>query len=90
MQESLRFSEHARDRMLSGGIDVVDVEAALSSGETIEEYEDGTRLVLGRARLRPLHMVVREDEATDSIVVITVYDPDPTRWDPTFRERRQP
>jgi hypothetical protein len=85
----LLFSEHARDRMLAGGVNVADVEAALASGETIEEYEDGTRLVLGRAHLRPLHLVVRvDDRPAGTIFVITVYEPDPARWDPTFRERR--
>jgi uncharacterized protein DUF4258 len=84
----VRFSEHAIDRMLEWGLDVEDVEAALSGGETIEEYEDGSRLVLGRAGIRPLHVVAAEQEAGGLCTVVTVYEPDPARWDPTFRQRR--
>jgi hypothetical protein len=51
MRAPLRFSEHARDKLLASVLDVTDIEDALESGETIEEYEDGARLVLGRARL---------------------------------------
>ena len=46
---AVRFSEHAIDRMLEWGLDVDDVEAALAEGETIEDYADGSRLLLGRA-----------------------------------------
>lgn len=83
----LRFSRHARDRMLDFGLDVADIRAALDSGETIEEYE-GSRLVLGRSGTRPVHVVVRE---VDSLTfVITTYLPDPNRWDPTLRRRIRP
>ena len=76
--------------MLDYSIDVPDVEASLVDGETIEEYEDGSRLVLGRAGLRPVHVVVREDDAGGVPFVITVYEPDEQRWDATFRHRRRP
>ncbi len=84
----LRFSEHAIDRMLEQAIEVDDVETALDRGETIEDYEDVSRLVLGRAGVRPLHVVVAEDEREGSCTVVTVYEPDASRWDPTFRIRR--
>lgn len=83
------FSKHARDRMLRADLDVTDVERALSSAETLEEYEDGARLVLGRAGIRPLHVVVRADEDTGTLFVITVYQPDPTIWDAGLRTRRR-
>jgi hypothetical protein len=82
----LRFSEHAVDRMLEWDLDVDEVEAALANAETVEEYEDGTQLVLGRAGVRPLHLVIAERD--DSVTVVTVYEPDIARWDPTFHHRR--
>jgi hypothetical protein len=85
---AVRFSEHAIDRMLEWGLDVDDVEAALAEGETIEDYADGSRLVLGRAGVRPVHVVVADEEPGGVCTVVTVYEPDPARWDPTFRERR--
>jgi hypothetical protein len=85
---AIRFSEHAIDRMLEWGLDVDDVEAALAEGETIEDYADGSRLLLGRAGVRPVHVVVADEEPHGVCTVVTVYEPDPTRWDPTFRQRR--
>lgn len=38
----------------------------------------------------PFDGVVREDESTGTIFVITVYQPDPNLWDAAFRERKQP
>lgn len=89
MRERLRFSQHARDRMIGAALRSRDVEAVLTEGETIEEYDDGARLVLGRSGPRPLHVVVRDDETTGRIFVITVYEPDPGLWDAAFRRRRQ-
>jgi len=85
---AIRFSEHAIDRMLEWGLDVDDVEAALAEGETIEDYADGSRLLLGRAGVRPVHVVVADEEPGGVCTVVTVYEPDPARWDPTFRQRR--
>ena len=85
---AVRVSEHAIDRMLEWGLDVEDVEAALSEGETIEDYADGSRLLLGRAGVRPVHVVVADEEPGGVCTVVTVYEPDPARWDPTFRQRR--
>ena len=50
---AVRFSEHAIDWMLEWGLDLDDVEAALTEGETIEDYADGSRLLLGRVGCGP-------------------------------------
>jgi hypothetical protein len=73
--------------MLDWDVDPADVAAVLATGETIEEYDDGSRLVLGRRGVRPLH-VVSAEVMEDTTVVITVYEPSPDRWDATFRARR--
>lgn len=44
-------------------------------------------LVLGRSGTRPLHVVIRE--GPDTVFVITVYEPDPDRWDSAFLRRRR-
>jgi hypothetical protein len=76
--------------MLGATLRSRDVEAVLSAGETIEEYEDGARLVLGRSGTRSLHVVVRDDVTTGRIFVITVYEPDPRLWDAALRKRMRP
>jgi hypothetical protein len=84
---ALRFTEHAVDRMLDWDVEVIDVVNVVADGETIEEYDDGSRLVLGRTHdARPLHVVLNESQV-DTTVVVTVYEPSPLRWDPTFRIR---
>lgn len=88
MDQRLLFSRHARDRMLDFRLDVSDVRAALASAEVVEEYEDESQLVLGRSGIQALHLVIRRlDELT---FLITVYVPDPARWDPSFRRRIRP
>ncbi|MHB1598182.1 MAG: DUF4258 domain-containing protein [Acidimicrobiales bacterium] len=89
MEPHLFFSRHARDRMLDRGLDVEDVRAALRSSETIEEHDDASRLVLGRSGLRALHVVVKDVEPV-GVFVVTVYEPDPGRWDASLRRRIGP
>jgi len=90
--ERLIFRVHAIQRMFQHGVTVEDVRQVLATGETIENYPDDTpypsRLVLGRLRSRPLHVVFAENKAMREIIVITVYEPDPDRWDSDFKRRR--
>lgn len=89
MDSLLMFSEHAIDRMLDWGLDVADVQAAFDNAETIEEYADGARLLLGRAGVRPLHLVVRPVGNGEGTFMITVYEPTEDRWDSGFTRRRR-
>jgi len=90
--ERLIFRVHAIQRMFQRGVTVDDVRQVLATGETIEKYPDDTpypsRLVLGRIGSRPLHVVFAENKAMREIIVVTVYEPDPDRWDGDFRRRR--
>ncbi len=88
----LVFRAHAIQRMFERGISIADVRRVLETGEVIERYPDdlpyATRLVLGRVRDRPLHLVVADNAQARETIVITVYQPDPTRWEDGFRRRR--
>lgn len=92
-----RFTDHARREMETeplGLIRVDEVLQALETGKIIEEYpEDApypSSLVLGRtAEGRPLHIVCAPVPAERRLIIITLYQPDPTRWDPEFRQRRE-
>ena len=46
-------------------------------------------LMLGGSEARPIHVVAAHNMAEDEIIIITVYRPDPERWDPEFRVRRR-
>jgi Domain of unknown function (DUF4258) len=88
VDQQLFFSRHARGRMLDFHLDVSDIRAALASTEVVEEYDDESQLVLGRSGIQALHLVI---QALDQLTfVITVYIPDPARWDPSFRRRIRP
>ncbi|MCC6625814.1 MAG: DUF4258 domain-containing protein [Chloroflexi bacterium] len=88
----LRFRRHALERMAQRAITVPDVAHVIATGVAIETYPTDrpfpSRLVLGWAGPRPLHVVVADDAATGTRFVITVYEPDPTEWEPGFRRRR--
>ena len=75
-----------------GRITDAEVAEAVAACETLENYPDDSpypsALVLGSTALsRPLHIVCAYDETEDLIVVVTVYQPDPSRWE-DFRKRK--
>ena len=86
-----KFRVHAVKRMFERAVSVDEVQAVLESGEMIADYPDDTpyasRLVLGWAGRRPLHVVAAYNAADDETIVVTVYEPDPAAWDPDFRRK---
>lgn len=86
------FSLHAIQRMFERRIGVDDVLSVLQHGLTIEQYPDDvpypSRLIVGWRDKRALHVVVAEDSASAMTIVVTVYEPERSRWDSSFRQRR--
>jgi hypothetical protein len=84
------YRAHAIRRMFERRISEMTVQAVLSTGEIIESYPNDvpypSKLVLGWSENRPIHVVVAETKKTD--IIVTVYEPDPRRWDHEFRRRR--
>lgn len=91
-----RFTDHARREMEAepfGIIHVEEVLQALDTGEIIEEYPEDkpypSCLIMGRTLAgRSLHIVCAPVLAEKRLIVITVYQPDPERWEPDFRRRK--
>lgn len=87
------YRVHALQRMFERQIERSVVEFVIQSGATIERYLEDTpypsRLILGWDRDRPVHVVVADNPHDEETIIITVYQPDPTRWDASF-SRRQP
>ena len=96
LENRVLYTQHARDEMRSeelGPIREEEVFEAVQTGEVIESYEDDkpypSALVYGRtSRDRPIHLVCAYAEEEDMAIVITVYEPDPSRWI-DYRRRRQ-
>ena len=80
--------------MFQRRIDVAEVRAIVERGEVIDERPEDmpypSRLLLGSAHGRALHVVVADDVGAATIVVVTVYEPDPALWRAGFRRRRKP
>lgn len=90
----LTFRIHALRRMFERSISVADVRAALAAGTAIMSYADDkpypTRLVLGYSAGRALHIVVADNPDDEEMIVVTVYEPDPGRWDGDLTRRKRP
>jgi len=89
----ITYRVHAIQRMFERYIGIDDIEYVLSTGEVIEEYPDDepypSRLLLGVRRGRTLHVVVADNAQDNEVIVITAYEPDPEKWDSTFRLRKK-
>ena len=87
------FRVHAIQRMFERRIFVENVWQALHSGELIEDYSDDMPhpggLILGKHGKRPIHVVMAENPKENELVVITVYEPDPSQWKSGFRNRKE-
>jgi hypothetical protein len=77
--------------MFEREISAEEVRYVLETGEVIEEYLDDTpypsRLILGCYKGRLIHVVAANNSIDKEIIIITVYEPDPSEWYPDCRER---
>ncbi|MSP38997.1 MAG: DUF4258 domain-containing protein [Deltaproteobacteria bacterium] len=77
-----------------GLIRIDEVLEALDSGEIIEDYPEDqpypSCLILGRTRAnRPLHVVCAPVVDEQRLIVITIYQPDPARWEADLKGRKR-
>jgi hypothetical protein len=75
-----------------GAITDSEVGEALEAAELLEEYPDDrpypSCLLLGMTRAgRPLHLVAAYEEVAPRVILVTVYQPDPKKWE-EYRRRR--
>ncbi|MFO8071804.1 MAG: DUF4258 domain-containing protein [Polyangia bacterium] len=90
------YTRHARIEMEQEELGIIgeaEVFEALTEGRIIEYYDDDepypSCLVFGKTKLeRPLHVVAALALEEETIIVVTVYQPDPERWIGFERRRR--
>jgi hypothetical protein len=95
-EDRVLYSGHARREMQEeefGFITDQEVYEAICHSEVIETYPDDTPypsvLIFGMIDAnRPLHVVCAYDKGDDCVVVVTVYQPDPDRWEDNRRRKR--
>ena len=90
--EQFEFSKHAVDQSIIRQISVQEVREAVFTGEVIEDYPNDkygpSCLIYGRTVSgKPVH-VQCSYPSRPLIKIITVYEPDPTRWQ-EFKTRRK-
>lgn len=78
--------------MFERGFTEEDVRSVVEAGENIEYYPNDSpypsRLILGWRGRRPVHIVVADNREENEAIIITVYEPDKTLWEPDFRRRK--
>jgi hypothetical protein len=88
----LVYRVHAIERMVERGINDDDVRQVLDRGKEIESYPADypypSRLLLGWSGSRAIHVVVADNMADNETIIVTVYEPDPDRWQPGFERRK--
>lgn len=71
-----------------------EIRQVLMTGEQIESYPDDrpypSYLMLGFVGNRPVHVVAADAKDEAATIIISAYEPDPARWDATFRKRVNP
>jgi len=76
--------------MHARGISEEEVRRCVREGEVVEDYPEQhpfpCRLLMAEISGRALHVVLAD--AGEEYIVVTVYVPDPARWDHEFRRRR--
>lgn len=91
MKPKVQFSVHATKRMFERSISVDDVIEMIEHGEMIEDYPTDwpypSRLLLAWFGGRPLHAVIAENAGANELIVVTLYEPDPAKWDSEFKRR---
>ncbi len=86
------FRVHAVQRMFERKVSVKNVSQALQTREIIEDYSaempEPSQLILGFQGKHPFHIVTSENPETNEVTVVTVYIPDPGRWNKDFKGRK--
>jgi hypothetical protein len=88
----VRISDHAYDELAHDGLLASDVIGGVDAAVAVEDYPTYAKgpcvLVLQRIAGMPIHALWGVPAgATEPAVLITVYRPDPARWDATFMRR---
>lgn len=93
MAKQIVLTRHAFEQAFARGIDIEEIHDVVRDGVVIAEYPEdrpfASRLLLGFAGDRPLHVVAANDEEGSITYVITAYEPDAQSWDESFNRRRR-
>lgn len=88
----LYYRQHSIKRMFERSISEEEIESALAQAVVIEKYPDDkpfpSKLVLGYAGNKAIHIVFADDNESGTRIIITVYEPDPAIWQEGLKKKR--
>ncbi|NJR38753.1 MAG: DUF4258 domain-containing protein [Leptolyngbyaceae cyanobacterium CSU_1_4] len=92
-EEQFEFSKHAVDQSILRQIRVQEIREVIANGQVIEDYPEDkygpSCLICGLTQAqRPIH-VQCSYPSRSLIKIVTVYEPDPQRWNNDFTQRRR-
>jgi hypothetical protein len=77
--------------MAQRGFEPDDIRGSMVNGTVIEEYPEDVPypsfLVMVWLGQRPVHIVAANNNADEETIIITVYEPDPQKWNSGFTRR---
>jgi len=90
--EQFEFSKYAVDQSLLRQVQVQEVREVIANGQVIEDYPNdkygSSCLISGLTQARrPIH-VQCSYHSRPLVRIITLYEPEPQRWDEDFTQRR--
>jgi Domain of unknown function (DUF4258) len=90
--EQFEFSKHAVDQSILRQVKVQEIREAIANGQVIEDYPNDkygpSCLISGLTQnQRPIHIQCSYPDRP-LIKIITLYEPDPRRWNDDFTQRR--
>ena len=92
LKGNIEWSAHALRKMIERGISRNAVKHILCHGEIIERYPEDhpfpSILIFGVMDETPLHAVAAFDEPSETIYVITAYEPDQQHFNQDCKTRR--
>lgn len=91
--ELYEISQHAERERKNDDLLIADLENAVLTGEIIEDYPTDPRgascLVSGKSMDgKPVHLVIT-CLPNDYVRIITVYIPDPVKWEADWKSRKE-
>jgi Domain of unknown function (DUF4258) len=91
-ESQFEFSKHALDQSILRQIRVQEIREAIANGQIIEDYPDdkyGSSCLIGglTKAQRPIHIQCSYP-SRPLIKIITVYEPNPQKWNDDFTQRR--
>jgi hypothetical protein len=92
IEEQFEFSKHAADQTILRRIQVQEVREAIAKGQIIEDYPDdkyGPSCLISGLTLAQRFLHIQCSYPTRPLLkIITLYEPDPRKWNDNFTQRR--